>query len=201
MVQHRYRLMQRYLDGLPAAENAYPQCSMKAAFVNLTRERTPFVATPDMPDWLKAFIDARWPATEWVPLVQCNAWVLAMIDGLWGGSVERYLRFNYETNLDYAKSPMFKLLYMMISPGFLMRHVPLAFRRGIRGPGFTVLRSEPGLATVQIAFPHGLYDEVIAQGWTAAFRAMLEATGTNDVQVVLAKHSPMLATYDATWKV
>lgn len=193
-----YPRMQAYLDRLPEAERSYPACKIRAGLVSISLEVQPFAITADTPQWLVGFVTERRPATSLHSLVQCNAWILAMVDTCFEGRVARYLDFNYKVNRKFAENRMYSLLYRMVTPSFVMHTVPTAFRHLMPGVNATV-DARPGGGTLNLSFPDFLYDGVLLEGWGAALRAMVENAGGKEPSVALLEQSKRSAKFEISW--
>lgn len=195
-----YPRMQAYLDRLPDAERSYPACKIRAGLVNISLEVQPFPLRAETPEWLRTFVEEKRPATSLLSLVQCNAWVLASVDTVFGGSVPRYLDFNYTVNRKFAEHRMYALLYRMVTPSFVMHTMPTAFRHLMPGVNVT-LDARVGGGTVVLHFPANLYESVLLEGWGAALRAMVENAGGSAPSTKLLDHTKSSARYDVSWTV
>lgn len=194
----RYPNLEEWLAKLPDGEHSYPQCVMKAGLVNVALEHRTFVPPEDLPAWLRAFVEQPHTATAWVPIVHCNAYLLAQLDADFGGSVERYLEFNYDVNRAFAESSMYRMLYRVVSPSFLLRRAADMFRLVYRGLGFAV-SAHQGSATLRITHPPQLYPRCLAEGWAAAMRATLDNAGAREARVELTHHDARAMTLVGEW--
>ncbi len=193
-----YPRMRSYLAKLPDAENSYPDCQIRAGLVNISLDMQPFPLLTETPAWLREFVTERRPATNLLSLVRCNAWVMATVDGAFGGNVERYLRFNYTVNRRFAENRMYALMYRMVTPSFVMHTLPTAFRHLMPGVQAS-LEARVGGGSLVLRFPDYLYNDVLLQGWSAAFRAMVENAGGQDPVANLTDQSKSSAHYELSW--
>lgn len=193
-----HRHLDDWLAKLPDGEHSYPQCVMKAGLLNIALEHRPYTPPAELPEWLRSFIEQPHAATAWVPIVHCNAYLLAQLDTDFGGRVERYLEFNYDVNRAFGKHPMYRMLYRVVSPSFLLRRGTGPLRLVYRGLGFSV-SADSNSATLRITHPPELYPRCLAEGWCEAMRATLENAGARAARVHLAEHDSRVMLLRGEW--
>ena len=194
-----YPRMARYLAMLPEAEASYAECRIRAGLVKLSLEYQPFPIEDQTPAWLVDFLQEKRTATSLLPLVHCNAWILAMVDSVFGGDEQRYLEFNYEVNRRFGDHPMYSLLYKMLSPGFIMRTLPMSFQQLMPGVK-PVLRAHEDAGILVLRYPENLYTELLARGWAEAVRAMVENAGGKNPVVKLHDFGKTQLQISARWE-
>ncbi|MCA9628331.1 MAG: hypothetical protein KC766_11720 [Myxococcales bacterium] len=191
--------LEAYLSGLPHAEQSYPDCCIKGSLVAISLRTRQLPSGAGVPDFLRRFERERWTSNEWVPIVQVNSWVAALLDHDFLGNEQAYLAWNYEINREFATSPMYRLFYKLAPPRILVRTLTLAFSQYFRGIVLDATISS-GKADLVVTQPAKLYPELMQRGFAEAFRAALDSAGARGATAELVRRDERSHQVHCTWR-
>jgi len=173
--------LQRYLASLPRGVESYPEAQVKASVYrdgldsfDLARE------VEGLPEPVAELILDPLPVTAWVPEVHSLSVLLALRDRLFEPGPEgldRYEHWVFERNLRLLRRPLYRALFLLISPERLLSGVERRWSAFRRGTSARVVASGPGFAEIVISHPPKLYDQTVHRGLAGALRAAAAAAG------------------------
>jgi hypothetical protein len=195
----RYPRVFRYLTGLPNGLGSYATCVQKASVLRQFLKLAPASWRGDLPEPLGALVRDPPPFTAWVPEVQATAVYLAIVDVReWEDKdfVARALTMNREL----LKSPLYRVLMTVVSPGWLVRGAPSRWATMHQGIELSAQMVGDTSAQFDLTFPRRLVPTLIAQCYATAFQAALESASARKVSVSLGRSTDETATYRCDWR-
>lgn len=177
--------LDRFVEALPHGLDSYPDALAKAAILRhaLSDVRLP---EPDaLPPALARLITDRPALTAWVPEVHFNAMMLAIYDCEFAanGGLARYERWAHERNRKLLRSPLYRILFLVVSPDRLLRGAEKRWSAFRRGTTLHVVEHTDTSAKLTFHYPPKLQTELSMLGLAIALRAALETAGAKHVVV------------------
>lgn len=150
-----------------------------------------------MPASLRELAERPPLPNAWVSEVSFNALMMA-----YQASVPRreFEAWVYDRNKKLLQSPLYRVLFLVVSPERLFNGVSNrwgAFRRGSR---LELLAMVGKSAELALHFPAHLHDEVTLGNMVIALRAAAEAAGARSPEVRLSKLTPTRADITTRWE-
>lgn len=191
--------MERYLAGLPAGLDSFPQCLAKGSVLRSTLFQQPIEELARrLPESLRQLVIDPPVDSEWMSEVRFVAIRHAVID-VRAYSDAQVLAWARERNRALFRNPAYRILMAVSSPATLLRGASMRWSNWHRG---TTLEIEGILdegVRALLRFPPGLFDELMLSAFGEAFVAGLElaraATPASTVELV----EPGVARYLVSW--
>jgi hypothetical protein len=193
-------LLATYLATLPGGAGAHPQCTVKASVLRDAIESRPLGPGLPLPPEIRALVDRPPAVSAWVPEVHFNAVMLIIRDAHFGGDADRFHAWVYEQNLRLLSTPLYRALFLVLSPERLivgMEKRWAMFRRGTT-PG--VIRHGAKDVELRVQAPPNLYMAPTVEGTSAALRAAIACAGALPPQVEGSVRSATEVAYRLRWK-
>ncbi len=192
-----------YVASLPQGLSSYPEHVQKAS---VYREFIRFMPTGALPGRVPAVIEQLFlrplPASAWVPEVHVTALFLAICDAGFPNEAD-FIARAFVANQELLTGPLYRILMMVASPGYLARNAEArwnTFHRGIKMVTETLPEGKTRSAVFRLEYPHGLLPELMARSYTTAFRAALEAAGGRGVNVEVQRYGPTSCAFACRWE-
>jgi hypothetical protein len=201
-VSERFPSMTRYLESLPGGIDAYPEAQAKGAILRMLLEDDGFKLPADaLPAALAAHTAAPPAVNAWVPEVHFNAYMLAVFDEYYakaGGTVA-YEKWIHTRNRRLFRSPLFRILFAVVSPERLLVGIEKRWAAFRRGSEMRVLEHTPGAARLAWRHPRNLVTDLSARGLATAFRAGLELAGARETTMTYVLAKPDETIFTGSW--
>lgn len=188
-----------YIASLPHGLDSYAGCQQKAVVLrqflpgHLVREVADLV-----PKSLVSLVEDPPPVTEWVSEVKATAIYLALRDTM--STEDAFVDFAHTMNRRLMSSPVYRILYALVSPERILRGCAARWGQMHRGTELRPQRVADGEAILRLSFPQMLVPHVLARAYATAYRAALELSGAKDISVECRDASSTGYTFVASWK-
>jgi hypothetical protein len=192
-------LMASYLGALPDGPASHPQCSVKASVVRHAIESRPLGPGVRLPGDIRALVDQPPPVSAWVPEVHFNAVMLAIRDVHFDGG-EAFHAWVYEQNKRLFSTPLYRAIFLVLSPERLMRGMGQRWAAFRRGTTANARQRAPKDLELRVHAPPHLYDAATVGGMSAALRAAIACAGAVHPEVEASLLSPIEVVYRLRWK-
>ena len=193
-----------YLARLPDGIASYPEMLTKGAIIRTILAEAPRPLTEAVGLPLRVQELARTPpsASSWVTEVEGWAVVLAVHEHCFAGpdGRTRFWTWGHAMNLQLFRSPLYRILFTVLSPERLWVGAARRWSAFHRGTVVSDVTCTTGVASFRLTTPPYVMPEVGRLGLTSAFHAALEIAGGKAVQVTGAVESPETSRFHATWK-
>jgi hypothetical protein len=193
--------MEDYLARLPRGLESYPDYLQKAsAYREFLTEIPPggLAALSALPRVLLDLVERPRPVTSWVPEVHCFALFLAIADRFLTDDTI-YLARKLAANRRLLGSPLYRLLFVFVSPETLLRGLPSRWAKFHQGLVVKVVEVGAGRGKVRLEYPHHLLPDLQVQVYAKVLQAAIEAAGGKQVSFEVSSKSTSDAVYSGTW--
>jgi len=191
-----YPTLERYLAALPNGLASYPDVVAKAAVLRDTlSEGTPPELPPELERWR---VDPP-GVSAWIPEVHFNALMTAIWDHRFAPDRARYDRWVHDRNLRLLGTPLYRVLFMVVSPERLLIGAEKRWSAFRRGSSLRVLERDRHSAAIALSYPPHLQTELSVGGLGSALRAALELAGAKKVVVESGPLGETETRYQARW--
>ncbi|MFT3773971.1 MAG: DUF2378 family protein [Minicystis sp.] len=189
-----------YLEKLPGGENAYPDCCVKASVVRHALEARTLGREVPLPPALRALVDRPPPVSVWVPEVLFNALMIAIREVHFApGDLDGFLAWVYEQNKRLLSTPLYRMLFLVVSPERLLVGMEKRWASFRRGTEASLLRFGPNDVEIQVRSPPNLYAPQSVQGMATALRATIDCAGARGATVEGSLRSSTEVVYRLRW--
>ncbi|MCA9596380.1 MAG: hypothetical protein KC776_23860 [Myxococcales bacterium] len=190
--------LEAYLEALPNGLSSYPTYTQKAAVYRQLVGNLPRLPALDaLPAELRALVNEPLPVSGWLTEARANALYLALAD-VRGVSDAQFVDEFYSVNRGVLSSPLYSVLFLVLSPQRLVRGAATrwgSFHRGIR----LSIKAQPKQTTVRMEYPAELLPEILARAYVTAFQAAVELAGGKHVSFNVAEYTPAHTVFDGSW--
>ncbi len=192
--------MNAYLDSLPAGVGSYPDYVQKASVYRQSIKEMPSDGLVGrVPEPVERLLVQPMPVTAWVPEVHATALYLAIADVHLPDERE-FLARKLDANRKIFRSPLYRVLMMVVSPTVALRNSGAKWRTFHRGITLATRQLEPRRAEARMTFPPRLVPELLVRTYGLVFQATAEAAGGKDVDVQVRSSDDTHAAYEVTWR-
>lgn len=192
--------VERYLAGLPAGLDSFPECMAKGALVrNLLEREVVHVLLPKLPEPLRALAEDPPIGSEWIPEVHFGSLLLAVADAR-GLDDDGLLAWTRDRNRSLFRSPAYRILMSVASPAHLLRFAGARWGNWHRGSTLEVEGIADEGVRAALRFPPTLFDGALAAVYGEAFTAALEMARASAPRVQVVTEEPGLVRYLASWE-
>ena len=192
-----------YLERLPRGIDSHPQCMVKASVYRDALDSRPLDSVLALlPDAAKELAEHPPPVSAWVPEVPTMVLMIAIRDMHFDpddAGLDAYAEWTRQRNLKLLTRPLYRALFLVLSPQRLLKGVQRRWGVFRRGTEIETTESGPNSAAVRVSFPKHLYDRTALCGMRAAMLAALEAAGARKLEMVVVSMSDREAHYEARW--
>lgn len=196
--------LRRYIERLPEGLDSYPSVTVKASVYRDTIEALPLDDTLELlPDELRELVAHPLPVTAWIPEVRSLSILVAVRDRYFPqteAGLDEYAEWVYQRNRKLLSRPLYRALFLLVSPERLMSGVERRWSAFRRGTSLRLLTKGPGMAELVIGHEPHLYDEVIRRGMCGAFRAAAAAAGARDTKAWILDSTERQTQIRVEWK-
>jgi len=192
--------MERYLAGLPAGLDSYPECLAKGSVLRSTLLQQPIAEIlPRLPDPLRALVTDPPVDSEWLSEARFVAIYLAVADvrGLSEGEVLAWAR---DRNRALFRNPAYRILMAVSSPATLLRGATMRWSNWHRGSTLEVEGVTDVGVRALLRFPPGLFDDLMLKVFGEAYSAGLELARAKSPASSVELLEPGLARYTVSWE-
>jgi hypothetical protein len=191
--------MERYLAGLPAGLDSFPECVAKGSVLRSTLVAQPVEQLAGrLPGELRSLVTDPPVDSEWMSEVKFVAIYHAVSD-LRGFGEADVLAWARERNRALFRNPAYRILMSVSSPATLMRGASMRWSNWHRGSTLEVEGILDTGVRVVLRYPAGLFDELMLRVFGEAFAAGLELAHADSPTINVEPTSPGVATYMANW--
>lgn len=201
----RFPVTARFLERLPAGVHSHPQCLVKASVLRDVVDSKP-LAPADLeclPQEVVQLVVEPRPLSAWIPEVHALTAMLAVRDLHFApGTVglKAYERWTRERNRRLLGRPLYRALFLLLSPTRLLRGVGRRWSMFRQGSTLEMLSQEPGKASLQVVYPSFLFDDTVARGLTGALVAATELAGGREAEVEIQSVAEQRTKFEIRWK-
>jgi hypothetical protein len=187
---------QAYVDSLPAGLASHPQCEQKASIL---REAVTGIDVDALaralPDELAALVRVPPPVSNWVSEVKATAILLASVTACFGASEERFLDHVRMGNVRMLSSPLYRALFLVVSPARVLRGMSARWSALHRGTSFVAVEDR----TFRLTFPERLMPPQVCRMRCVSMEVALALASATEPHVELVEVSDTHATFVARW--
>lgn len=192
--------MTRYIAALPQGLQSHPDAKGKASLVRsmIDEDVVEAAKATELPAPIARLFSDPPPVSAWIPEVHSNA-ALLLIQDLKKLNRIGYEKLVYDRMKALLGGPLYRILFRLSSPTFLMRSAAQRWRSFHKGTTFTVERAKAQSASMHIDFPTQLWNADHAVGLIAALRVSLDMSGAVNPDLELVVVEPEHIRFDAHW--
>ncbi len=189
---------------MPLGIDSHPHCKVKASvYRNALDSRGLDDVLTVLPDEARELVEHPPPVSAWVPEVPAMVVMIAIRDVHFeagDAGIKAYAEWTRERNLKLLTRPLYRALFLVLSPQRLLQGVQRRWRVFRQGTEIETTQSGPNSAAVRVRFPAHLYDKVALSGMRAAMLAALEAAGARKLKLEIVSIGDREARYEASWR-
>jgi uncharacterized protein (TIGR02265 family) len=190
----------RYLELLPDGEASYPECQVKASVLRSSLDERPLGRDVPLPPAVRALVDHPPPVSVWVPEVHFNCTMLAVHEVHFAPPLDAgYLDWVYERNVRLFKTPLYRALFLVLSPERLLVGLEKRWASFRRGTELRLAWQAPRDIELHIITPPNHYPQLVVDGMAQALRAAVSCAGAKNVRVDGAPISPTTVSCRIRW--
>ena len=185
MEARQFPALARYIERLPRGLSSYPDVQVKAS---VYRDALDALSLEDslaaLPDVVRELCVHPLPVTAWIPEVHSLSVLIALRERHFpqtSAGLGAYEDWVFERNSRLLRRPLYRALFMLLSPERLISGAERRWGAFRRGTALRVVERGPGLAELAISHPPHLFDVTVRRGMCGAFRAASVAAGARDV--------------------
>lgn len=177
-----------YLERLPRGVDSYVECEVKASILRDLIESRPLgeADLAALPPAVARLVRELPPVSAWVPEVHALIAMLAVRDRSFAAG-ERglldYEQWTYERNIHLLGRPLYRALFLFLSPDRLLRGAQVRWSMFRRGSSVELVERKEGLIRLETSHPPFLHEATMARGMAGALRAAVELAGGRDATV------------------
>lgn len=189
-----------YVRRLPNGLESYPQCQAKASLYRsaLSDRPLPAEVVAALPRPLRDLVQTPPPVSSWVSEVHSHSLFCALYDTSFA-SPEAFERFTYERQRELFGGPMYAILLRLASPTRLIKGATKRWAAFHVGSELHVEKAVAGEGVLELRHPPGLWDELSSRGLIAGFRAALELSGAEGLDLRVVESRSDAARFVARW--
>jgi hypothetical protein len=192
--------MERYVAGLPAGLDSFPECMVKGSVLRSTLLQQPIDQIIDrLPQPLRALVTDPPVDSEWMSEVRFVAIYHAVADVRGYSDADIHV-WSRDRNRALFRNPAYRILMAVSSPATLLRGAAMRWSNWHRGSALEVEGIlDVGVRAV-LRFPPGLFDELMLKSFGEAFVAGLELAKAKSPASTVELVEPGLARYLVNWE-
>jgi len=194
-----FERMERYLAGLPAGLDSFPECMAKGSVLRSTLIQQPVSElAARLPAPLRALVTDPPVDSEWLSEARFVAIYLAVADvrGLSEGEVLAWAR---DRNRALFRNPAYRILMAVSSPATLLRGATMRWSNWHRGSTLEVEGITDVGVRALLRFPPGLFDDLMLKVFGEAYSAGLELARAKSPASSVELLEPGVARYLVSW--
>ncbi|HSM92566.1 MAG TPA: hypothetical protein VLT47_06715 [Anaeromyxobacteraceae bacterium] len=191
--------MERYLAGLPAGLDAFPECVAKGSVLRSTLVQQPVAEiAARLPAALRALVVDPPVDSEWMSEVRFVAIYLGVAD-VRGLADDEVLAWSRDRNRALFRNPAYRILMAVSSPATLLRGATMRWSNWHRGSTLEIEGITDAGVRALLRFPPGLFDGLMLKVFGEAFSAALELARAPSPRSAVELVEPGVARYLVTW--
>ncbi len=192
--------MHDYLERLPNGIDSYPDCQMKASFLQekFSSPPVPFDRAR-LPPVLQNLLNNPPPASVFVPTVHMFALNHALLDAM-GGDEDAFERHTVDANRRQLTSPLYRAMFLFVSPKNLINNADARWGKVHRGVTLSSEVTGERSFRGSLTFPEHLAFPLLLTMWAAIFKLGIELAGAKNVKsevgTVTSTHGTIFGEWD-----
>lgn len=191
--------MAHYLDLLPQGLDSYPQCQVKASLLHSLKSDLPIDSLiPFLPSVLQEIVTQPPPVSSWIYEVHFRALLRAGFDSFFQDR-RKYVAWGYEAQRRVLSSPLYRPLFMMMSPSRGFRLASSRWENFHKGVSLQV-QADTHSGRMVFEFPTHLLTLFDLEVTMCGIRVALELIGARDVHVSELAESPASLSALVSWR-
>lgn len=202
MNRDRFPALAHYLDRLPDGIDSYPETMVKGSLVRGAVESGLLAPTGgQLPAVLDALLVNPPQLNVWLPEVHLNALMTAIYEARFApsGGIEAYERWVWEQDRRILRSPLYRILFMVVSPSRLFVGAQKRWSAFRRGSELRILEHGERQATVSLLHKPHVMTDLSTRSMSIALRAALEACGASEVKIEVTFQTAEQVIYQVRW--
>lgn len=191
--------LERYLAGLPAGLESFPECVAKGSVLRSTLVQQPVAEiAARLPPSLRSLVTDPPVDSEWMSEVRFAAIYHAVADvrGYGDADVRSWAR---DRNRALFRNPAYRILMAVSSPATLLRGATMRWSNWHRGSTLEIEGITDVGVRALLRFPPGLFDELMLEVFGEAFSAGLELARAPSPAASVELIEPGVARYVVSW--
>lgn len=190
----------KYLDTLPRGVASYPECMVKGSVLRNVLASRPLGPEVELPPEIRRLVDNPPTVGEWIPEVHFNITTLSVREVHFNlRTVDDYLAWVYEQNYKLLGTPLYRVLFLLVSPDRLLNGIEKRWGAFRRGSEIKVINHAKNTAQLQLRYPACLYPSLSIQSMRVAFQAAMEHAGAKRARVEAATSSTTETVFTVRW--
>lgn len=191
--------MDRYLAGLPAGLDSFPECVAKGSVLRSTLVQQPVAEiAARLPAPLRQLVTDPPVDSEWMSEVRLVAIYLGVTDVRGYGDAD-VLAWARDRNRALFRNPAYRILMAVSSPATLLRGATMRWSNWHRGSTLEIEGIADAGVRALLRFPPGLFDDLMLKVFGEAFSAGLELARAPTPAASVELVAPGVARYLVTW--
>ena len=191
--------MDRYLAGLPAGLDSFPECVAKGSVLRSTLVQQPVAEiAARLPAPLRALVVDPPVDSEWMSEVRLVAIYLGVTDVRGYGDAD-VLAWARDRNRALFRNPAYRILMAVSSPATLLRGATMRWSNWHRGSTLEIEGITDAGVRALLRFPPGLFGDLMLKVFGEAFSAGLELARAPAPAASVELVAPGVARYLVTW--
>ncbi|NUP06204.1 MAG: hypothetical protein HOW73_09115 [Polyangiaceae bacterium] len=191
--------MDAYLARLPVGLASYPDCAIKGSILRTVLERKPpSRLLSALPPELHGLVETPPASSAWVPEVHFRALQRVIIDEHFDDD-EAWLSWSYETQKELYTSPLYRALFLPLTPPIVVRLGRTLWQRFRRGSTLSPMHVIGSCAEATIFSPPWVFHELDHRATALGIKAAIELAGARDVNIRVLESSATSAKLEVRW--
>lgn len=197
----RLPLYSAYVAALPDGLDSHPECKAKGSMLRVDLKAMPAPETSGLlPREIEALLHDLPLNSQWIPEVHNVAAHLAAYDLRFGDDWDAAASHIYLSNKRLLESPLYKALFLLASPGLLLRGAQWRWGQLHKGVELkAVLHDDRRSGTITLSYPSNLFSHEFVRGIGAGIKALLEANRTTSIEHEVTSYSSTHAVIEGSW--
>ncbi|MBL8680694.1 MAG: hypothetical protein JNK05_16060 [Myxococcales bacterium] len=191
-----------YIAALPDGMDSFAQCEVKGSVVRQLIDGFDRSILHELPEASRALIEAPPPVSAWVREVPVNVMLLVTGEHLvrTTGRRDAMNERAYEASKQLLSTPLYKILFLVVSPERLVSGVDRRWNALRRGTRLELLSHSPHSAHLRAHMPEGLYTRGLLELRASSMRAALDCAGGRRSKVTLDALTKSAVDFMCSWE-
>jgi hypothetical protein len=191
----------KYLDTLPSGAASYPECVVKASVLRNALVSRQLGREVELPPTIRKLVDDPPTVGEWISEVHFNAAMLAIREVHFNPrTLDDYRAWVYEQNHKLLGTPLYRVLFLLVSPDRLLSGIEKRWGAFRRGSEIQVVDRAKNVVQLRLRYPAFLYPSLTVQAMMVAFQAAMDHAGARQARVVIASSTSTETVLAVTWQ-
>ena len=196
----RFPTVAHYLETLPDGVRSYPDAKIRGGLVNAVLKEVRFSDTRGaLPDAVCDWIEQPPLQSEWIPQVIARVLLRSLHDEHFK-TREAYLNWAYESQRKVLSGPLYKILFLGVSPERLIKMSASRYAHFHVGLSMEILDRSGNTATARLHHPPLLCTPFDHAATLEGFRAGLELAGGREIVSGVADYDDRSALLEFSWR-